>query len=86
MSADMSDVVDEQVAPVRLGGAHGLGAADDLHDLGGDGVLAGPVHGPAVACMMRSSALSVADFMARCWAARNDAAPSSSAAYSRASA
>src|SRR5579884_3822850 len=24
-----------------------LGAADDLHDLGGDGVLAGPVHDPA---------------------------------------
>src|SRR5918994_1843397 len=42
-------VVDQQVVPVRLGGAHGLGAADDLHDLGGDGVLAGPVHGPRVA-------------------------------------
>src|SRR5262249_44724147 len=27
--------------------------------------------------VIRSSALSVADFMARCWAAKNDAAPSS---------
>src|ERR671910_612389 len=42
-------VVDQQVAALCLGGAHGLGAADDLHDLGGDGVLAGPVHGPRVA-------------------------------------
>ena len=29
-------------------GPQGLGAADDLHDLGGDGVLAGPVHDPRV--------------------------------------
>src|SRR5438270_11367066 len=27
--------------------AQGLGAADDLHDLGGDGILAGPVHDAA---------------------------------------
>ena len=27
--------------------AQRLGATDDLHDLGGDGVLAGPVHDPA---------------------------------------
>jgi hypothetical protein len=30
--------------------------------------------------VISSSALSVADFMARCWAAKNEAAPSSSAA------
>ena len=37
---------------MRMGGGFGasaerLGAADDLHDLGRDGVLAGPVHDPA---------------------------------------
>src|SRR5262245_58262457 len=41
-------VVDEDVPARDLGGPHGLGTADDLHDLGGDGVLPGPVHGPAV--------------------------------------
>src|SRR5579875_554773 len=29
--------------------AQGLGAADDLHDLGGDGILPGPVHDPGQA-------------------------------------
>ena len=36
-----------QVLLGPLVGAQRLGAADDLHDLGGDGVLAGPVHDAA---------------------------------------
>src|SRR4029450_13689854 len=48
LSAVMARLVSPGVAAAGPGGPHGLGAADDLHDLGGDGVLAGPVHGPAV--------------------------------------
>src|SRR5665213_2301476 len=41
--------LDDQTALVLVGaGPQRLGAADDLHDLGGDGVLAGPVHDPRV--------------------------------------
>src|ERR1017187_5176949 len=41
--------LDDQTALVLVGvGPQGLGAADDLHDLGGDGVLASPVHDPRV--------------------------------------
>ena len=36
-----------RTAGASVAGAEGLGAADDLHDLGGDGVLAGAVHDPA---------------------------------------
>jgi hypothetical protein len=39
-----AEVVEEQVLGVTLVGRQGLGTADDLHDLGGDGVLAGLVH------------------------------------------
>ncbi len=38
------EVLEEQVLGAALVVAEGLGAADDLHDLGGDRVLAGPVH------------------------------------------
>src|SRR5688572_29872963 len=37
-------LVGEEVGAAGLALAEGLGPADDLHDLGGDGVLAGPVH------------------------------------------
>ena len=39
-----SEEVGQEVFLAALVGLEGLGAADDLHDLGGDGVLAGPVH------------------------------------------
>ena len=60
--------------------AQRLGAADDLHDLGGDRVLAGAVHDAGVRLVIRSSALSVAAFIARWRAACSDAAAFSSAA------
>jgi hypothetical protein len=44
-----------------------VGTADDLADLLGDLGLAGLVGQPGVV-LMRASALSVADFIARCWA------------------
>src|SRR5687768_10870216 len=42
------DVVGQEVAPARLRRPQRLGPTHDLHDLGGDGVLPGPVHGPRV--------------------------------------
>src|SRR5262245_23860147 len=41
------DLVEQEVVLALGRLAQGLRATDDLHDLGGDGVLAGPVHGPA---------------------------------------
>src|SRR5690606_13775319 len=44
---DVEGLVGQEVGFGRLAGAERLGATDDLHDLGGDGVLPGPVHDPA---------------------------------------
>ena len=49
---------------LRAVAGQGLGTADDLHDLGGDGVLTGAVM-MRERLLMSSSALSVALFMAR---------------------
>src|SRR3546814_20946683 len=38
----VQSVVGQEVGVGRLAGAERLGATDDLHDLGGDGVLPGP--------------------------------------------
>ncbi|MEZ5269145.1 MAG: hypothetical protein R2789_11495 [Microthrixaceae bacterium] len=57
---------------------------DDLHDLGGDGVWRTWLIF-RVSVVMSSSALSVADFMARWREACSEAAESSIAANSRAS-
>src|SRR3546814_18172546 len=43
----VQSVVGQEVGVGRLAGAERLGATDDLHDLGADGLLPGPVPDPA---------------------------------------
>jgi len=74
-----------EVVAIAAARTEGFGTADDLHDLGGDLFLTGPVI-TRLRLVISSSALSVAAFMARCRAACSDAAALSNAAKMRDSA